>query len=552
MSNQNEEDKILYFPICPECNEIVSIDYNNTFNIELVCGICESNTLISIENIKYKKINKINKNLYNILNTIKDDKKIVVNKVISILTKLNYIYLSIIRTMYRSNYKKMCFSLNSNEHNDKLEELSSLKKPSDLSYNDHLEIINLLRKIYYFRFLYKSIIEIYQKTGINIFINQESGINSSPWEDYEDIILKFKIPKLLNSLCDSTYGCGIKDEILNFLESKKINKYLENKEYFDKVICFSIFILPVLKYIVIAYKKDESYLFFDFYDYQMKKIFNFECSVSLYIYKIVIRDLTEGKILISQNSKFSIYLKKEKNNKLEFIQEINFDNYRNFNIPMDGITHKYFFIEENFKEITIFEKKTNLLNQKKELYNQKKKIKRNNKNIKGLFLNDNLLIIAHKEYNTLKFEEEDISGNNKDIKKYNCKLFEYNDSFGIIKLNSTYLLLSDDHYIYFFNYELKQIETILQLEPNSQFIFSSINQNLIFIKDNIININKLNFDTLELEKIKEINIPNAFKNIDKNIYCVYLGNKFIYSISCVVYNESDDHFKNISKLFIID
>lgn len=58
---------------------------------------------------------------------------------------------------------------------------------------------------------------------------------------------------------------------------------------------------------------------------------------------------------------------------------------------MDGITHKYFFIEEDLKEITIFEKKTNLLNQKKELYNQKKKIKRNNKIIKGLFLNDNCI-----------------------------------------------------------------------------------------------------------------------------------------------------------------
>ena len=74
-----------------------------------MCGICESNTLKSIENIKYKKINKINKNLYNILNTIKDDKKIVVNKVISIITKLNYIYLSIIKTMYRNNYKKCVF-----------------------------------------------------------------------------------------------------------------------------------------------------------------------------------------------------------------------------------------------------------------------------------------------------------------------------------------------------------------------------------------------------------------------------------------------------------
>lgn len=61
-------------------------------------------------------------------------------------------------------------------------------------------------------------------------------------------------------------------------------------------------------------------------------------------------------------------------------------------------------------------KKTNLLNQKEELYNQKKKIKRNNKIIKGLFLNDNLFIIAYKKNRTLIFEEEDFSGNVKILK----------------------------------------------------------------------------------------------------------------------------------------
>ena len=106
-----------------------------------------------------------------------------------------------------------------------------------------------------------------------------------------------------------------------------------------------------------------------------KKIFNFECDVFLHIYNIVIRDLTEGKILISENSTFSIYLKKEENNKLEFIQEINFDNDRNFNIPMDGITHKYFFIEEDLKEITIFEKKQICWIKKKNFIVKRKKLK---------------------------------------------------------------------------------------------------------------------------------------------------------------------------------
>lgn len=281
-----------------------------------------------------------------------------------------------------------------------------------------------------------------------------------------------------------------------------------------------------------------------------EKNINFESSI--YPDNILIRDLTDGKILISKGFKFSIYLKKEENNNLEFIQEIDFDNTRDVKIPEDGITHNYFIIEDDFKGITIFEKITNLLNQKEELYNQKKKIKRNNKNIKGIFLNDNLLIISYKKYNTITFEEEDINGNCNDIKKYNCKLFKYIDYFDIIKLNSIYLLISDNYYIYFFNYELKQIEIILELKPNSIFIFSRINQNLIFVKDNIININKLNIQALEVEKIREINIPDVFKNKAKYINCIYLTNKLIYSIACITYNQSDDDYKNIAKLFIID
>ena len=548
--NNQEDDEILYFPICPECNEIVSIDYKNSFNITLVCGVCKNNTLMSIENIKYKKINEINNNLNDILNTIKDNKKLVLNKVISIKTKLNYIFLSIIKTMYSRYYNKKIFSLNSNKHNNQLEKLNSLKNPSVLSYDDNLELISLLRQIYYFHFLYKSIIKIYEKTGINIFINQGCGLEFKPLLDEEDIILKFKIPLLLNSICNSSYYNGIKDEISNYLNSQKIYKYLENKEYFDNVICFSIFILPVLKYIVIAYKKPKLKSNFDFYDYQMEKKFNFKCD--FYQDNILIRDLTDGKILISEFSKFSIYLKKKENNELEFIQEIDFDNTRYVNIPVDGITHNYFIIEDKFEGITIFEKKANFLNQKEELYIKKKNIKSNNKNIKGLFLNDNLLITSYKENNSITFEEKDIRGNCKGIKKYSFNLIKYNNYYKIIKVNLIYLLICDNYYIYFFNYELKQIETILELEPKSKCIFSRINQNLIFVKDNKININKLNIKTLELEKIKEINIPNVFKNCPKDINCVYSANKLIYNISCKTYNKLYEDYRNIAKLFIID
>ena len=52
MDNQNEEDKILYFPICPECNEIASIDYISSFNIKVICGIYKTQTVLSIEKIK--------------------------------------------------------------------------------------------------------------------------------------------------------------------------------------------------------------------------------------------------------------------------------------------------------------------------------------------------------------------------------------------------------------------------------------------------------------------------------------------------------------------
>ena len=93
MRSQEEKDKLLYFPICPKCNEIVSLYYNNTFNIMSVCSICKSNTFLSIEEIQYKTINEINKNLYDILNSFKKNGKIALNKAISILSKLNYIFL---------------------------------------------------------------------------------------------------------------------------------------------------------------------------------------------------------------------------------------------------------------------------------------------------------------------------------------------------------------------------------------------------------------------------------------------------------------------------
>jgi hypothetical protein len=285
----------------------------------------------------------------------------------------------------------------------------------------------------------------------------------------------------------------------------------------------------------------------------MKKIFHFECNI--FPEDILIRELTDGEILISEDFEFSIYLKKEKNDKFEFIQKIDVNNCDTVRIPIDGITHNYFIIEKDYT-ITIFEKKTNLLNQKKELYNKKYIIDSKNSNIKGLFLNDNLLITYYKDNdlsNLIIFEEKDINENCKDIKQYTCKhkLFNYEDYFDLIKLNSTYLLINDDNYLYFFNYELKQFETIIQLEPNSKFIFSRINQDLIFIKDNIIKINKLNIKTFEVENIKEINIPNVFENFG-NINCVYSEGKLIYSISCLIYNESDDEYKNIAKLFIID
>ena len=173
-----------------------------------------------------------------------------------------------------------------------------------------------------------------------------------------------------------------------------------------------------------------------------------------------------------------------------------------------------------------------------------------------MFLNDNLLITYYKDNdlsNLIIFEEKDINENCKEIKQYTCKhnLFNYEDYFDLIKLNSTYIIINDDNYIYFFNYELKQFETIIQLEPKSKFIFSRINQDLIFIKDNIIKINKLNIKTFEVENIKEINIPNVFENFG-TINCVYSAGKLIYSISCLIYNESDDDYKNIAKLFIID
>ena len=359
MNNQSEEGKILYFPICPKCNEIVSIEYNKAFNFKLVCGICKSNTLLSIEEIKYKTINEMNNNIHNILNTMKDNKKIAVNKVIPILTKLNYISLTIIRTMYRRYYNKKLFSLNSYIYYNQLENYYSFKKPLDLTYDEHLELIKLLRKIYYFHFLYKSIIKIYEKTGINIFISQE----------HYELIWEFKIPLLLNSICISYYYNNIKYKLWHFLKSKKIYKYLENKEYYDNVISFSIFNLPILKYIVIAYKThQQSDSYFDFYDYQKKKIFHFECNIIPE--NILIRGLTDGKILISEEWAFSIYLKKEKNDKFEFIQKIDVNNCDTVRIPIDGITHNFFIIEKDYR-ITIFEKKTNLLNPKKELYNKK-------------------------------------------------------------------------------------------------------------------------------------------------------------------------------------
>ena len=111
------------------------------------------------------------------------------------------------------NVNKKTFSLDSNEHNESLIKLDSLQKPSNLSHEEHIYLVDILRKIYYYYFLYKSIIKIYEKTGINIYINEE--------EDYEEIILKFKMPPLLNSFISSSYWGSIKNPIMLYLESKK-------------------------------------------------------------------------------------------------------------------------------------------------------------------------------------------------------------------------------------------------------------------------------------------------------------------------------------------
>ena len=66
--------------------------------------------------------------------------------------------------------------------------------------------------------------------------------------------MKFKIPFLLNEICSSSYYYKIKDKITNFFLSKNIYKYLDNKEYFVNITYFSIFTLPILKFIVLGYK----------------------------------------------------------------------------------------------------------------------------------------------------------------------------------------------------------------------------------------------------------------------------------------------------------
>ena len=243
----------------------------------------------------------------------------------------------------------------------------------------------------------------------------------------------------------------------------------------------------------------------------MKKLFNFKYNIC-YIYDdnyILIRDLTDGKILISENPQLSIYLlKKEGNAKFELIQKIFLDNYSKIKISIDGITKNLLIIEYSKG----FEKKTDLLVKKVEFSNKKEIF------IKGLFINDNSLIIYYKNDYILKFEEIDMNGNCQDIKKYSHNLLNWIDEF----------------------------------EKNSKFIFSWINQNLIFVKDNKININKINIKTLEVEEIKEIKIPNVFQKINKGINCLYSKNKLIYIISCLIYNESEDSEKNIVKLFITD
>ena len=551
MKIQKEENNILNFPICPQCNEIVCIYPDCSFNIKLICEYCNSNELLSVEEIEYEKISEININFNHIIKSFKNNKKIVLNKVISITTKLNYIYLAIIKKMY-PNVNKKTFSLDSNEHNESLIKLDSLKKPSNLSHEEHIYLVDILRKIYFYHFLYKSIIKIYEKTGINIYINEE--------EDYEEIILKFKMPPLLNSFISSSYWGSIKNSIMLYLESKKIKKYLkkENKYVYENINGFSIFILPIHKYIVIGYDISDKYkakVKYIFYDNQMKELFSSYIDICQYGgISILMRELKDGNIIISDNSGFSIYSLNEKKNKhiLLPIQKLdNIDNTKDTKIPNDGIINNFFVVEE-YNKIIIFEKKNSLVQKVK--YSIKQIITKKNENVKSLFLNEKELLLYYKIEQEIIFDEYDINGISEDYKTYKLKnkLLKWIDEFiNVNKINERYLMINDKSYIYFFNYELKQIENIIDIKSDNFMFFSRNHQNIniTLVQDNIINIYKLNNKSLELEFIKKINIPSAFQKLDIDIKFLIYGNKIVFSVICLIYNELDLE-NRISKLFI--
>lgn len=132
------------------------------------------------------------------------------------------------------------------------------------------------------------------------------------------------------------------------------------------------------------------------------------------------------------------------------------------------------------------------------------------------------------------------------------KLLKWIDEFiNVNKINERYLMINDKSYIYFFNYELKQIENIIDIKSDD-FMFFSVghqNINITLVQDNIINIYKLNNKSLELEFIKKINIPSAFQKLDIDIKFLIYGNKIVFSVICLIYNELDLE-NRIAKLFI--
>ena len=287
----------------------------------------------------------------------------------------------------------------------------------------------------------------------------------------------------------------------------------------------------------------------------MKELFSSYIDICQYGgISILMRELKDGNIIISDNSGFSIYSLNEKKNKhiLLPIQKLdNIDNTKDTKIPNDGIINNFFVVEE-YNKIIIFEKKNSLVQKVK--YSIKQIITKKNENVKSLFLNEKELLLYYKIEQEIIFDEYDINGISENYKTYKLKnkLLKWIDEFiNVNKINERYLMINDKSYIYFFNYELKQIENIIDIKSDD-FMFFSVghqNINITLVQDNIINIYKLNNKSLELEFIKKINIPSAFQKLDIDIKFLIYGNKIVFSVICLIYNELDLE-NRIAKLFI--